>query len=204
VLLALLLPAALAARGAARLRASELALFLPALAIGALAGVVAAPLRGYELTLLASLASIGLLAIASTAACAEAAWSAAPACARRTACARLALRNLEREWPTRPTGRALLAAMVLLVPSFVFARRLEADHERWDRGERGQATVVLAGSTRMTRPSGDAVQVAAIGDLRAARSRVSPRSATVCPVAPSRAGAPASWWSHPARSPARR
>src|SRR5580693_1523196 len=53
LLLALLLPAALAARGAARLRRREPALFIPAFAIGGLPPIVAVPFRDHELSLLA-------------------------------------------------------------------------------------------------------------------------------------------------------
>jgi hypothetical protein len=64
--LALLLPATLTARGGARLRPWELALFASALAIGAVQAIVAVPFRDYELGLLGPL---GLLAIGSGGQC---------------------------------------------------------------------------------------------------------------------------------------
>jgi hypothetical protein len=161
LLLALLLPGALTARGSARLRPGELALFLPALAIGALPAIVAAPYRDYELMLLATLGTLGLLAIGSTAARAEAGWPVArpretemtsatrapgarpAALVRRT---RLALGELWRDWPTRTTLRALLVAGAVVAVAFAFARHFEAEHERWDQGEPSAPTVVLAGA----------------------------------------------------------
>jgi hypothetical protein len=145
LLLTLLLPAALVARGAARLRRSELALFAPALLIGALPAIVAIPIRDYELTLLAPLGALGLLAIGSAAARAESAWDAASAAAvGRRSHARLALRGLVETWPARATLRPLLVAVVVLVPAFVFSRHVEAEHERWDQSLRNSPTVVLA------------------------------------------------------------
>jgi len=145
LLLALLLPAALTARGSARLRRRELALFAPALLIGALPAIVAIPLRDYELTLLAPLGALGLLAIGSAAARAEAQWGAT-----RTGSvglrshARLVLQGLRDTWPMRRTMRVLLVAVVILVPVVLFARHLEAEHESWDRTERNPPKVVLA------------------------------------------------------------
>ncbi len=145
LLLALLLPAALTARGAARLRPPELALFVPALVIGALPAIVAIPLRDYELTLLAPLGSLGLLAIGSAAARAEGEWPISLATAdRSTSQARLVLRSLWGTWPTRSTLRTLLVVVAILAPTFLFARHLEAEHERWDRNERNPPSVVLA------------------------------------------------------------
>jgi hypothetical protein len=145
LLLVLMLPAALTVRGPARLRRRELALFLPALAIGALPAIVAIPLRDYELTMLAPLGALGLLAIGSAAARAEGEWSATRGAARGlTVHARLVLRGLWGTWPKRPTTRVLLIAAVILTSAFVFARHLEGEHERWDRSERNPPTVVLA------------------------------------------------------------
>ncbi len=145
LLLALLLPAALVARGAARLRPLELALFLPALVIGAFPAIVAIPIRDYELTLLAPLGALGLLAIGSAAARAQDQWPASRAAAAGPAArARLTSRGLWSAWPTRSTLRALVLAVAILAPMFLFARHLEAEHERWDRSERTPATVVLA------------------------------------------------------------
>jgi hypothetical protein len=174
LLLTLLLPAALVARGAARLRPSELALFLPALVIGALPAIVAIPIREYELTLLASLGALGLLAIGSAAARAEDQWRAArtvdehstahmkrelPAARAATigpaSRARLTVRSLWGAWPTRTTLRALLVAVAILAPIFLFARHLEAEHERWDRSERNHPKVVLA-AARAGAPPADA------------------------------------------------
>jgi hypothetical protein len=155
LLLALLLPAALATRGPARLRPSEVALFLPALAIGALPAIVAAPLRDYELTLLAPLGTLGLLAIGSTAARFEGEWPVARAGAVGLAGrARLALRDLPGAWSTRPTMLALLVSVAILVPALLFARHLEAEHERWDRSKRNPPTVVLATVPAGTSPAG--------------------------------------------------
>lgn len=151
LLLALLLPAALAARGPARLRPSELALFLPALAIGVLPAIVAVPFRVYELTLLAPLGTLGLLGIGSAAARAQQEWTMSKAVAagvRREA--RIVSRGLLDNWPTRPTLLVLLASIAILVPTFLFARHLEAEHERWDHNKRTPQTVVLA-----TAPAGE-------------------------------------------------
>jgi hypothetical protein len=154
LLLTLLLPAALSVRGSARLRPSELALFLPTLVIGALPAIVAIPIRTYELPLLAALGVLGLLAIGSATARAESEWATARAIAERpatrkadkglTSRARLTLRGLSDTWPTRSTLRALLVAVAILAPTFLFARHLEAEHERWDRHESNSPTVVLA------------------------------------------------------------
>jgi hypothetical protein len=155
LLLALLLPSALAARGAARLRPFELALFLPALAIGALPAIIAVPSRDYELTLLAPLGVLGLLGIGSAAARAQKQWPAWRAAAHGPAMrAQLALLGQPGSRARRATLRALLVAVVLLAPTFLFARHLEAEHARWDRLERNPPTVVLAAS----RPRGQASQ----------------------------------------------
>ncbi len=146
LLLALLLPAATAAGGAARLRRRELALFAPALVIGALPAIIAIPLRDYGLTLLAPLGALGLLAIGSVAARAEHAWDGSPPTTERASRrARSTLRHLFTAWPTQATMRALLLSAAILVPTLLFARHLEAEHARWDRSLSGQPTVVLAG-----------------------------------------------------------
>lgn len=145
LLLVLLLPAALAAIGAARLRRRELALFLPAVAIGALPAIVAIPLRDYELTLLAPLGALGLLAIGSTAARGQLEWE-------RTSDGGVGLREHTRQmlhglcrgWPIRATRNALIATAMVLGVAFVFARHLEGEHERWDRSLNGTPKVVLA------------------------------------------------------------
>jgi hypothetical protein len=171
LLLALLLPAALVARGSARLRPSELALFLPALAIGTLPAIVAIPIRDYELSLLAPLGALGLLAIGSATARVEDQWHlvrtqderstarvGSERAAARTAItgpvgqAQLTLRELWGAWPARSTLRALLVAVAILAPTFLFARHLEAEHERWDRSKRNPPTVVLAGTRADTLP----------------------------------------------------
>ena len=145
LLLALMLPAALTARGLTRLRRGELALFLPALVIGALPAVVAVPFRDYELTLFAPLGVLGLLTIGSAAARAEGEWIAAHGSTRGpTAHARLALLGLWGRWPRRLTTPVLLVAAVIVTSAFVFARHLEGEHERWDRDKRNPPTVVLA------------------------------------------------------------
>jgi hypothetical protein len=144
LLLALLLPGAVAARGPARLRAFELALFAPALVIGALSPILAIPIRFYEQMLLAALGTIGLLTIGSAAARAEERWLATRAAdgfsAERP---RLSLERLWEILPRRSTLRTLLVAVAILVPTSVFARHLEAAHARWDQGERSPARVVL-------------------------------------------------------------
>lgn len=144
LLLALLLPAALAACGAARLRRRELALFLPALAIGVLPAIVAVPFRDYTLSLLGPLGALGLLAIGSVAVRAEGEWDATRVAVGMSSHVRLALRKLAAAWPVRNTMRALLVAVVILVPTAVLARHFEAEHERWDRSLRNSPTVVLA------------------------------------------------------------
>jgi hypothetical protein len=160
LLLALLLPSALAARGAARLRPFELALFLPALAIGALPAVVAVPSRDYELTLLAPLGVLGLLAIGSAAARAQRQWPAWRAAVLGWATrAQLLLLGQPGSGSRQATLRVLLVAVVLLAPTFLFARHLEAEHERWDRRERNPPTVVLAGAA--SRSQGRVFQAAA-------------------------------------------
>lgn len=142
LLLALLLPAALTARGAARLRAPELALYLPALLIGSLPAVVAIPIRDYELTLLAPLGSLGLLAIGSVAARAQGQWQTART--GGTTAARAAPREMLSAWPMRATLQTLLVAVVILAPTFLLARHLEAEHESWDLSEHNPPRVVLA------------------------------------------------------------
>jgi hypothetical protein len=145
LLLALLLPAALTARSPARLRRSELALFIPALVIGALPAVIAAPFRDYSLSLLGPLAALGLLAIGSLAARAQAEWSTIEAADSSMATrARAVAGNLVHELPGRATRRSLLVALAILIPVAVAARDLEAAHTRWDRRERNPPTVVLA------------------------------------------------------------
>ncbi len=152
LLLALLLPGAIAARGQARLRPSELALVLPALLIGALPAIVAVPHRDYELTLLAPLCALGLLAIGSTAARAEDMWPMARAGAVGLAGqARLLLRGVSGTWPVRSTMLVLLVAVAILAPTFLFARHLEAEHEHWDHGERNPPTVLLAHASVQSR-----------------------------------------------------
>jgi hypothetical protein len=145
LLLALLLPAALSARGVARLRRRELALFAPALLIGVLPAIVAIPLRSYTLTLLGPLGVLGLLIIGSAAVRADAAWHALPETATGLrGRARLALRGLVKAWPTRATVRVLVVAVAVIVPAAFLARRLEAEHGSWDRSLRNSPTVVLA------------------------------------------------------------
>jgi hypothetical protein len=145
LLLALLLPAALAARGRAGLRASELALLAPTIAIGALPAIVAVPFRDYELTLLAALGTLGLLAVGSAAARAQQTWRDAPppggGSPGRT---RMMLRGVATDWPARPTIGALIVTAAILIPVFLFARHVEAEHERWDRNTHNPPTVVLA------------------------------------------------------------
>jgi len=153
LLLALLLPGTLAARGRQGLRAAELALFLPALAIGALPAIVAIPLRDYELTLLAPLGVLGLLGIGSAAARAQEQWPAWQAAGLGWAArARLALLGPPGGSSRRGTLRAISVAVAILTPSFLLARHLEAEHRRWDSGERSPVTVVLA--TAAPRPHG--------------------------------------------------
>jgi hypothetical protein len=145
LLLALLLPAALLAPGATGLRRRELALFLPALLIGAIPAIVAVPFRDYELTLLGPLGVLGLLAIGSTAARVEERWTATRSANVRPARhGQLTLRSAASMWPTRPTVLAVLVALVVLAPMFVFARHLESEHARWERSVRDTPTVVLA------------------------------------------------------------
>lgn len=151
LLLALLLGAALGGRGLARLRPAELALFLPALAIGALPAIVAIPLRTYELTLLAPLGSLGLLAIGASAARVEQAWPETQLKRGWTGQMRGALGWPSGLWPTRPTILAVLVAIAILAPVFLFARHLEAEHENWDRSERNPPRVVLAFNGEDTR-----------------------------------------------------
>lgn len=151
LLLALLLPAAMAGVGPARLRRRELVLFIPALVIGALPAIVAVPYREYELTLFGPLGALGLLAVGSIALRAETAWRAVEE-PERPFRARLATvrRGVLAGWPVARTAMALLVALVLLLPSFLLARHLEAEHARWQRSVRGSPTVVLAGSAAPT------------------------------------------------------
>ncbi len=157
LLLALLLPAALATRGAARLRPAELALYVPALLIGALPAIVAVPIRDYELTLLAALGSLGLLAIGSVAARAQPRWQAEGR-PRRLAVLP-APRAMLGDWPARATLRTLLVAVAILAPTFLFARHLEAEHESWDRTEHNPPRVVLAAAPA-TAPSATHIALA--------------------------------------------
>lgn len=154
LLLALLLPASLAAAGPARLRPSELALFLPALLIGALPAIVAVPFRDYELTLLAPLGALGLLVIGSAAARAEGDWlEAGSLTAGARARARLTLRRILDTWPTRATARAMLVSVAVLAPTTLFAHHLEQEHEKWDNQARNPPRVVLA-AARASGPPG--------------------------------------------------
>jgi hypothetical protein len=153
LLLALLLPGALVAAGAARLRRSELALLLPAIAIGAIPAIVAVPFRFYELGLFGPLGVLGLLAIGSAAARAEREWGSARATAAgRWPTARLTLTRMQAGWPLRATLRTMMVAVAILTPTFVFALHLEAEHERWDRRQHNPPTVVLA-AARAPRPA---------------------------------------------------
>jgi hypothetical protein len=149
LLLALLLPGALAARARSRLRPFELMLFLPALAIGALPAILAAPFRDYELTLLAPLGTLGLLTIGSAAARGQRAWistRAAPEGLRGRG--RLALSTLSSTWPIRLTAGVLLCMVLLLAPVYLLARHLEAEHERWDLRIRNPPTVRLIATAK--------------------------------------------------------
>jgi hypothetical protein len=151
LLLCLLLPSALAAGGAARLRPFELLLFVPALAIGALPAIVAVPFRDYELTLLGPLGVLTLLGIGSAAARAEQHWPTwRTAALGWTERARLTLLGPAGSLTRRVTLRALLLAVVILVPVLLFARHLEGEHERWDRLEHNPPTVVLADASLRT------------------------------------------------------
>jgi hypothetical protein len=145
LLLALLLPAALTARGRARLRPYELALFIPALLIGALPAIVAVPYRDYELALLGPLGVLDLLAIGSTARRAQEQWlGTAGAAVRSIDRTRLMLRGTTVAWPLRSTRWALLAAAIVIVPVSLFARHLEAEHGRWDSKVTNSPMVKLA------------------------------------------------------------
>ena len=145
LLLALLLPAALAAAGPARLRWSELALLLPALVIGAMPAIVAVPSREYELGLLGPLTLLCLLALGSTAARAQQLWPGAKASSTGlTGRVWLVLRGLCGAWRSRSTVRALLVSAAVLAPAFLLARDFEAQHERWDRHLSNSPTVMLA------------------------------------------------------------
>ncbi len=154
LLLALLLPAAVAARGPARLRPSELALFVPALVIGALPAIVALPFRDYELTLLAALGVLGLLSIGSAATQAEDEWHATPAhTVSLLARAKLTLSGLASRWPVRRTIRVLVVSVALLAPILLLSRHLEAEHEQWDRSETKSPKVVLAAAPTSILPA---------------------------------------------------
>ena len=121
--------------------------------IGALPAIVAIPLRDYELTLLAPLGVLGLLGIGSAAARAQEQWPAWQAAGLGWAArARLALLGPPGSWSRRGTLRAISVAVAILTPSFLLARHLEAEHRRWDSGERSPVTVVLA--DRRPRPPG--------------------------------------------------
>jgi hypothetical protein len=149
LLLALLLPAALTARGAASLRRGELALFAPALLIGALPAIIAIPIRVYELGLLATLGTLGLLAIGSAAARAQDAWIATRRPAEgRLGRARLALGAFLETAPRRATALALIVAVVPIATAFVLARHLEGEHRRWDLSERNPPKVVLVAAAQ--------------------------------------------------------
>jgi hypothetical protein len=151
LLLALLAPTAVTAPGAAGLRRSELALFIPALVIGALPAIIAAPFRDYSLSLLGPLAALDLLAIGSLFAVAEAEWSTTASTAKGlVAHVRLLTHGLVRNGPGRATMRALLVALVILIPVSGLARHLEGEHNRWDRKERNPPTVVLASASAHT------------------------------------------------------
>ena len=147
LLLVLLLPAALVARGPARLRRWELALFLPAVVYGALPAIAAAPFRSYELGLLAPLGALGLLAIGSTATRADEAWAGSDARARGADRIRATFQYVRRSWPVQVTVRALLIALVVLIPSALYARHLENEHNRWDLRLQPYPHVVLAERT---------------------------------------------------------
>jgi hypothetical protein len=144
LLLVLLLPAALVARGPARLRRWEVALFLPAVVYGALPAIAAAPFREYELGLMAPLGALGLLAIGSAAARGDQAWAGSDAGARMAARARATFQTVRRAWPVRVTVRALLIAAVVLIPAALYARHLENEHNQWDMRLQPYPHVVLA------------------------------------------------------------
>lgn len=151
LLLALLLPAALTARSPARLRRSELVLFIPALVIGAFPAIIAAPFRDYSLSLLGPLAALCLLAIGSLAARAQGEWdpieAAGAGVVTRT---RLLAGRLVHVLPRRATLRTLLVTLAILIPLAVAARDLEAAHARWDEQQHTPPTVVLAAAPLTT------------------------------------------------------
>jgi hypothetical protein len=152
LLLALLFPAALIARGPPRLLLRELMLFAPALAIGVLPAILAVPFRNYELPLLAPLGALGLLAIGSAAARAQQEWIATRSAARGPAAhTRLALGALSRTWPRRLTTVVLLLTVLILAPTQLFAHHLESEHERWDRREHNPPKVTLATAANRAR-----------------------------------------------------
>jgi hypothetical protein len=145
LLLALLLPAALAAAGPARLRLWELALFVPAVAIGALPAIVAVPFRDYESGLLGALGTLVLLAMGSAAAKTQGQWDAAQAAAgglrQRVV---MMLHGLKQAWPVRATMGTLLIAFAVLAPAFLLARHLESEHANWESAVHRPEKVVLA------------------------------------------------------------
>lgn len=145
LVLALLLPAALTAPGRARLRRSELALFIPALAIGVLPAILAAPFRDYELTLLGPLGVLGLLAMGSAAARAQSECGVAnESTVEVPGRVRLMLRSLTGTWPIRATMVTLAITVAFLTPTILFARHLEAEHESWESSASNTPKVVLA------------------------------------------------------------
>jgi hypothetical protein len=152
LLLALLLPAAVSAVGAAHLYRYELALILIAVAIGALPAILAVPFRDYALSLLGPLGTLGLLSIGSAAARVEDAWLGDGDAAGLPGRARRALVRLSSAWPRRQTMRTMLLAVTVLVLATAFARHLEGAHERWDRSESAHPQVVLATASEYSRP----------------------------------------------------
>jgi hypothetical protein len=145
LVLALLLPAALVAPGRARLLRSELALLIPAVAIGALPAILAIPVRDYELALFGALGVLGLLAIGSAAARAQSEWEAASgSTVALRGRVRLTLRGLVRTWPIRATVVTLAASAAVLTPTTLFAHHLEAEHGAWEGSVSNSPKVVLA------------------------------------------------------------
>jgi uncharacterized membrane protein len=145
LLLALLLPAALSAPDRARLHRSELALFIPALAIGVIPAILAAPFHDYELTLLGPLGVLGLLAIGSAAARAQSECGVAnKSTVEVLGRIRLMLRSLVGAWPIRATMVTMVITVAVLTPTVLFARHLEAEHESWESSVSNTPKVVLA------------------------------------------------------------
>lgn len=144
VLLVLLLPAALVARGAARLRPGELALFAPAVLLGALPAIAVVPFRPYELTLFAPLGTLGLLAIGSAAAGVEQVWDGATVRGRLGDRIRATLQSVRSLWPVGVTARALVIAAVVLIPATLYGLHLENEHNQWDLSVQNNPHVVLA------------------------------------------------------------